>query len=234
VHSREQEIGSSADRSALAAPPKLRLTNRPSAKHVLFFVLGLMTLFVLYHNERWFIHQRSLDELITWKFFHPVFGKLMVHAVGGATALFLGALQFSARLRQHRPAIHRLCGRCYIAGVFIAAPMAAYLSFTHGIRALVTETAVQSSVWALTTLMALQAARKQHFVVHQQWATRSYAVTLIFVVNRIILALPGSPTTDVGAERLAWTLVVCALLVPQLIINWRQLFPQSNRETELP
>jgi len=31
------------------------------------------------------------------------------------------------------------------------------------------------------------------------------------------------PTTDVGAERLAWILMVCALVVSQLIIDKQQL-----------
>jgi hypothetical protein len=56
---------------------------------------------------------------------------------------------------------------------------------------------------------------------------RSYAVTLIFVASRIVLALPVAPTTDAGAERLNWTLTVCAMLVPQLIINWEHLFAQN-------
>jgi lysylphosphatidylglycerol synthetase-like protein (DUF2156 family) len=73
--------------------------------------------------------------------------------------------------------------------------------------------------------MAVCAARNKNFEVHKQWMMRSYAITLIFVVGRIILALPLAPTTDKGAERLAWILIVCALIVPQLIINWRQLFP---------
>src|SRR5215831_17016355 len=203
-----QEIGISYDRADFRKRDQNpRPKNRLSAKHALFFVLGLMTLFVLYHNERFFFNRRS----DTWQFFQPVFGKLMVHALGGATALVLGALQFSTRLRHRRPGIHRLCGRCYVAGVLFAAPMAAYLSFTHGIRAMATETTVQSAVWALTTLMALRAARERSFVVHQQWAMRSYAVTLIFVVDRIILALAWGPKTEVAAERLNWTLVVCAL-----------------------
>jgi hypothetical protein len=163
------------------------------------------------------------------KFFYPVLGKLMVHALGGATALILGALQFSTRLRHRHPGIHRLCGRYYVAGVLVAAPIAAYLSFTHGIRTMATETTVQSALWALTTVMALRAACKRNFVVHRQWAMRSYAVTLIFVISRVILALPWAPTTDIGAERLSWTLVVCALVVPQLIINEHQPFLRSGR-----
>ena len=217
---RDQEISLSDGRPAWAPPgPKPRRPNfRLSAKHALFVVLGLMTLFVVYHDEGFFLDSRSN----TWKFFYPVFGKLMVHALGGATALILGALQFSTRLRHRRPDIHRLCGYCYVAGVLVAAPMAAYLSFTHGIRTMATETTVQSALWVLTTVMALRAARERDFVVHRRWAIGSYAVTLIFVIGRVILALPWAPTTDAGAERLNWTLVVCALVVPQLIINGRR------------
>ena len=220
----DQEISFSTNRSFVATPGQSpRAKIRLSAKHALFFALGLMTLFVLYHDEQFFLDHRSN----TWKFFTPVLGKLVIHALGGVTALVLGAFQFSTRLRERHPAIHRLCGRCYIGGVLLAAPMAVYLSFTHGIRTMSTETAVQSSLWALTTLMALRAARKRNFEVHRQWAMRSYAVTLIFVASRVIIALPIAPTTDAGVERLTWTLTVCAMLVPQLIINWRQLFAQS-------
>lgn len=195
--------------------------GRFSPKHALFVVLGLMTLFVLYHNERFLIDHKSND----WKFFYPVRWKLCVHGLGGATALVLGALQFSTRLRQRSPALHRLLGRCYIGGVLIAAPVGVYLSFTHGLRTLSVETAAQSSLWGLTTLMALLAARNRSFEVHRQWVIRSYAVTLIFVTSRILLAVPIlARMSDAGAERLLWILNLCALVLPQLIINWRQLF----------
>lgn len=195
--------------------------SRLRAKHVLFIVLGLMTLFVLHHDEGFFIHHESN----TWKFFYPVRMKLFVHASGGAMALIVGALQFSTRLRQRRPAIHRLLGRVYLGGVLVAAPIAVYLAFNHALPIMATGTTVQASLWVLTTLIAIYAARARRFEVHKQWMMRSYSVTLLFVANRIVLAMPGlAPTTDVGAERLAWILIVCALLVPQLIIDRQQLF----------
>jgi uncharacterized membrane protein len=206
---------------AQSLPVKARLR----AKHALFLVLGLMTLFVLYHDERFLIHHNS----DTWKFFYPVRGKLFVHALGGAIALGVGALQFSTRLRQRFPALHRLLGRFYLAGVSIAGPVAVYLSITHGIAKIATETAVQASVWVMTALMAFVAARRGNFEVHRQWMMRSYSITMIFVVSRIILALPViAPTTDLGAERLGWILIICSLLVPQLIINWPQLFARPR------
>jgi hypothetical protein len=204
----------------------LRGKNRITAKHALFLVLGLMTLFVLYRDEGFIFHPESA----TWTFFQPVAWKISIHALGGAVALVLGALQFSTRLRQQRPVLHRILGRCYIGGVMVAAPMAVYLSFTHGLPIMSRETAVQASLWAITTLMALRAVRNCNFEVHKQWMMRSYAITLIFVISRIVLAVPRvAPTSDIGAERLNWLLVVCALFVPQLIINWHQLFPGNAR-----
>ena len=197
-----------------------RARTRVSDKHAMFFVLGVMTLFILYHDERFLIDHKSN----TWKFFYPVRWKLFVHGLGGAIALVLGALQFSTRLRRRHPALHRVLGRFYIGGVLVAAPMAAYLSFTHGLRTLFVETTVQASLWGLTALMALLAARNRSFEVHRQWMMRSYAVTLIFVVSRILLQLPIlSQISDTSAERILWILNICALLGPQLIINWRSL-----------
>lgn len=207
--------------SMVTSAPPLRTRLRIRPKHALFIVLGLMTLFVLHHDERFFFHHESN----TWKFFYPVRWKIFLHGIGGATALTLGAMQFSTRLRQHYPALHRLLGRFYFGGVMVAAAVAVYLAFTHALAIMATETTVQGSLWTLTTSMAVCAARNKNFEVHKQWMMRSYAITLIFVVGRIILALPLAPTTDKGAERLAWILIVCALIVPQLIINWRQLFP---------
>jgi hypothetical protein len=204
----------------LTSAPPLRTKLRIRPKHVLFIVLGLMTLFVLHHDETFFFHHEST----TWKFFHPVRWKIFLHGIGGATALTLGAVQFSSRLRQHYPALHRLFGRFYVGGVLVAAPVAVYLAFTHALAIMATETTMQASMWVLTTSMAICAARNKNFEVHKQWMMRSYAITLIFVVSRIILALPIAPTTDEGAERIAWTLITCALIVPQLIINWQQLF----------
>ncbi len=92
------------------------------------------------------------------------------------------------------------------------------------------ETTAQASLWALTTLMALLAARNRDFEVHKQWMMRSYAITLIFVVGRSILAVRSvAPKSDVGAEHLAWILVICAMLVPQLLINWKELFAKAVR-----
>jgi hypothetical protein len=61
----DREISFSTNRSLGTAPGQIpRAKNRLSEKHALFFVLGLMTLFVLYHNDvdgnRTIINRRQL------------------------------------------------------------------------------------------------------------------------------------------------------------------------------
>jgi hypothetical protein len=65
-------------------------------KHFLFGVLGLLTLFVIYNNERFIIDHS--DPL--WTYYLPVRWLLLPHGITGALALCLGASQFSTRLRQ--------------------------------------------------------------------------------------------------------------------------------------
>jgi hypothetical protein len=86
-------------------------------KHILFGVLGLLTLFVIYSNER-FIVDHS-DPL--WAYYLPVHWLLVPHCLAGAICLCLGATQFSTRLRQRHARVHRALGRCYVIGVVVAA-----------------------------------------------------------------------------------------------------------------
>lgn len=209
----------------------LRIRIKLTAKHAFFLVLGPAVLFVLYHNER-FVFQHDTG---TWKYFYPIRWKLLIHVIGGATALLAGPLQFSTRLRERRPAVHHLIGYLYMSGVLVGASMAAYLGATHATFRLVT--VVQAFLWGFTTAMALIAVVRKNFEVHRQWVMRSYAVTLIFIVSRLVLALPIlASITERGAERMLWMLNIGSLLVPQIIINWRHSFtrPHDGSSEDFP
>jgi hypothetical protein len=82
-------------------------------KHLFFVLVGLAALFVVYKNER-FILDHS-DPM--WAYYFPVRWLLLVHGLAGASALCLGASQFSARLRQRHVQVHRTLGRCYVISV---------------------------------------------------------------------------------------------------------------------
>ena len=43
------------------------------------------------------------------------------------------------------------------------------------------------SVWIISTIMAYRAALQKKFVLHKEWMTRSYIVTLAFIVSGLTL-----------------------------------------------
>src|SRR3954451_20918858 len=113
-------------RSIPSGPPPLPAalrspgTTGTTPKYALFALLGFMTLFVLWNNERFLLNPQASE----WAHYHPIRWHLVPHGLGGAFALALGALQFSTRLRRRHLGLHRLTGKLYIAGTFIAGPVA--------------------------------------------------------------------------------------------------------------
>jgi uncharacterized membrane protein len=208
--------------ASTASAPVTRSSFR--AKHALFAVLGLMTLFVLYHNERFIIDHR-LDD---WKYYFPVRWWLLPHGLAGALALFIGPVQFSTRFRQRHVRVHRLMGKFYLAGVAIAGPMAVYLSMIHNPPQLRILSVVQASSWWLTTGLAFYCIRHGNVQQHRQWMTRSYSVTMIFVMARVLYAIP--PLEHRGLDALVPIIWLCNLLawiVPDLILQWNAVFGQK-------
>ena|SRR5437016_90905 len=196
--------------------------SRFQAKHLLFVILGLLTLFVLYKNERFIIDHQSQD----WQYYFPVRWWLLPHGLAGATVLFLGASQFSNRLRQRRLRLHRALGRCYVIGVAIAAPLGIYLAIIHDPVPLRTVVFVQASSWMLTTAIAFFCIRSGNVQLHRQWMMRSYAVTTIFVVSRVLDAIPAAlGRLDTGTNpSMIWICNVLAWVVPTLILRWPAIF----------
>jgi uncharacterized membrane protein len=196
-------------------------------KHILFAVLGLLALFVIYNNER-FIVDHS-DPL--WTYYLPVRWLLVPHGLAGAMCLCLGATQFSTRLRQRHARVHRVLGRCYVIGVVVAATIS--LSITMLRNELPLEIAVftQASLWLLTTAVAFYCIRRRNFREHRHWMIRSYAITLIFLTDRVIDAIPGMSDLDTDASpNMAWLCNVVAWVVPTFIISWQNIV-QSRTDT---
>jgi uncharacterized membrane protein len=201
-------------------------SSHVEAKHVLFGMLGLLTLFVIYNNER-FILDHSDPQ---WTYYFPVRWLLVPHGLAGAICLCLGASQFSTRLRQRHAHLHRILGRCYVTGVAIAAPMSVYITMLH--NALPTRIALitQASLWLLSTAVAFYCIRRRNFQQHRQWMIRSYAITLIFLTDRVIDAIPGLSDLDTDANpTVLWMCNIIAWVVPTFIITWQNIM-QSPAE----
>jgi len=82
-------------------------TRSIQAKHVFFFCFGLLTLFVVLHNELPMVNAQSPAR----QHFAKVTWWLIPHGIGGALALLLAPLQFSNRQRLRYLRLHHILGR---------------------------------------------------------------------------------------------------------------------------
>lgn len=213
------------------------LTERPAGaplvdpKHVLFALLGLLTLFALYTNER-FIFDHT-DPL--WTYYFPVRWPLVPHGLAGAVALCLGATQFSTRLRARHARLHRVFGRCYLVGVAIAAPVAIYITFQHNPLPLRIAIVTQSLLWLLASGTAFYFVRHRNFVQHREFMVRSYAITLIFVFDRVFDQIPGVAALDIDTDpTVLWLCNVLAWVAPTYLLAWPALVRARLKTATVP
>jgi len=115
---------------------------------------------------------------------------LMVHVAGAATALLLGPWQFSSRLRNRLPTLHRWIGRMYVfsclvggaAGFVLALGASTGPISTIGFGSL-------AILWIVTTSLAWRRAVQGRFIEHRAWMIRSFALTFAAVTLRLYLPL---------------------------------------------
>jgi hypothetical protein len=197
-------------------------------KYALFAVVAAMAAFVLWNNERFLIEPASPN----WPRYKLMGWRLVVHGLAGVTALGLGALQFSSRLRRSRPRLHRLVGKTYIASVFIAAPAAVLMAIVVSPWFMLTFTITQAGVWMLCTAVAYLFIRRRDVVSHREWMIRSYAIVLNFLEGRVLMAVPpvGAQGMD-AVVAVNWLCLVLTLVGAELIVQWPKLTRLGQRAT---
>ena len=115
---------------------------------------------------------------------------LLVHVAGAATALLIGPLQFSSRLRARFRTFHHWIGRIYVvsclvggvSGFVLAVGASTGLVSTVGFGGL-------AIAWIVTTSLAWRRAMQYRFVEHRAWMIRSFALTFAAVTLRLYLPL---------------------------------------------
>jgi len=124
-------------------------------KYLLFGFVGLMLAYVVSHDESFLVHPN--DPL--WQHYEPFKWWLLPHGIAGACALLLGPMQFSDRLRGRFRRLHRVVGRIYVAGVFVAAPLGFYIQhFEERMgdpRSFSIAAAADAALWMITTAIAM-------------------------------------------------------------------------------
>ena len=201
--------------------------NRSSwfrAKYLLFAAIGLMLAYVIPHDESFLVHPKDL----LWQHYEPFKWWLLPHGIAGACALLLGPMQFSDRLRDRFRRLHRVAGRIYVAGVFVAAPLGFYIQYFQermgDPRSFSIAAAVDAALWVITTGIALVFVLKGRVQEHRQWMTRSFAVALVFLEVRVIGGVGGWENLDVHAnETIVWACLAFSILSADLVLQWQKL-----------
>src|SRR5947209_13311826 len=206
--------------TASAAAPAVR----PSwwrAKYFLFALVGLMVAYVLRHNESFLVH----PDHPVWQHYQPFKWYLLPHGLAGACALLLGPMQFSDRLRQRFTKLHRVLGRLYVGGVFIAGPLGFYIQFFNerigAPRSFSVAAIVDASLWMLTTGIALAFILKGKVQQHRQWMTRSYAVAVVFLEVRVIGGVTHWESLA-ATETIVWCCLAFSILIADLVLQFQE------------
>lgn len=208
--------------SAMPAMLQRRSGLRP--KYLLFAAIGLMLAYVIPHDESFLVHPK--DPL--WQHYEPFKWWLLPHGIAGACALLLGPMQFSDRLRQRFRKLHRVVGRIYVVGVFLAGPLGLYIQYfqerTGGARSFTIAAAADGALWMATTAIAMVFILKGRVQEHQQWMTRSFAVALVFLEGRVIGGVSGWENLgDRASETIVWACLAFSILSADLVLQWQQL-----------
>jgi uncharacterized membrane protein len=193
-------------------------------KYATFIFIAAMMAYVMVHNESFLV-----DPSDPIRAHYARFKQYLIpHGLGGAMALLLAPFQFSDRLRAKYTKLHRVAGRFYVAGVFIAAPMGFYIQYWEErigmTRTFTMAAAVDALLWMSTTAIALFFAMRGQINEHRRWMTRSYAVALVFFEVRMILGVTGLEKLGPGmVEAVVWTCLAFALLIGDLAIQIQEM-----------
>ncbi|HSK62823.1 MAG TPA: DUF2306 domain-containing protein [Pyrinomonadaceae bacterium] len=195
-----------------------------NAKYVVFTLIALASLYVLYHNERFLIEPDSP----VWQRYEPFKWWLLPHALFGTIVLLFAPLQFSDRLRQRYPKAHRVMGRLYVVGALALAPLGAYIQYfqerTGMPRSFTILAVVDAAMLMGATALAFLFAFKRKIALHRQWATRSYAVALVFIAGRFVMGITGWETLGVEiVQAIIWSCLALSLLLADVSIHWREI-----------
>jgi uncharacterized membrane protein len=195
-----------------------------NAKYVTFSLIAVASTYVLYHNERFLADSAHP----AWQHYAPFKWWLLPHAVFGTIVLLFAPFQFSDRLRQRFTKAHRVMGRLYVLGAFVLAPLGAYIQYFQerfGAPRSFTILAIVDALMLMgATAFAGMFAYKRKIALHRQWATRSYAIALVFIAGRFVLGVTGWEVLGVEiAQAIIWSCLALSVPLADVAIHWKDL-----------
>ncbi|HEX3280769.1 MAG TPA: DUF2306 domain-containing protein [Pyrinomonadaceae bacterium] len=195
-----------------------------NAKYAVFSMIAVASTYVMYHNER-FLADSSHP---AWQHFAPFKWWLLPHGIFGAIVLLFAPFQFSDRLRQRFTRAHRVMGRMYVLGAFGLAPLGAYIQYFQeqfgAPRSFTILGIVDALMLMSATGLAGLFAVKRKIALHRQWATRSYAIALVFIAGRFVLGVTGWEALGVEiVQAIIWACLALSVPLADVALNWKDL-----------
>ena len=198
------------------------------AKYVVFFIIAVATVYVMQHNERFLVD----PEHPVWKHYESFKWILLPHGIFGTIVLLFAPFQFSDRIRQRFPKAHRVMGRLYVIGALGLAPLGAYIQYHQermgAPRSFTVLGIVDATMLMSITIIAFIFAVKRKIALHKQWATRSYAVALVFIGARFFMGVTGWEALGVEiVQAVIWSCLALSVPLADFALNWKDLRSRS-------
>jgi len=194
------------------------------AKYVVFSIIALASAYVMYHNERFLVQSSNP----AWQHYAPFKWWLLPHGIFGAIVLLFAPFQFSDRLRQRFTGAHRVMGRMYVLGAFVLAPLGAYIQYFQermgAPRSFSVLGLVDATMLMTATALAFLFAVRRKIALHKQWATRSYAISLVFIGGRFVLGITGWEALGVEmVQAVIWSCLALSVVLADISIHWKEI-----------
>lgn len=195
-----------------------------NAKYTVFSMIAVASTYVLYHNERFLVDSQNP----VWQHYAPFKWWLLPHGIFGAIVLLVAPFQFSDRIRQRFTRAHRVMGRMYVLGAFVLAPLGAYIQYYQermgAPRSFTVLGLVDAFMLIGATAFAGLFAYKRKIALHRQWATRSYAISLVFIGGRFVLGVTGWEALGVEiVQAIIWACLALSVPLADVAIHWKEI-----------
>jgi uncharacterized membrane protein len=155
---------------------------------------------------------------------HSVPLLVMLHLIGGAVAISLGALQLNSWIRRRYLRVHRWLGRCYVIAVLVGGGAALLLApLADGGLPSSVGFGMLGTLWIGSTVTAYICIRRHRIDLHRAWMLRSYGLTFAAVTLRLWLPLSqiaGLPFIP-SYQAIAWLCWVPNLVVVEWLVLTR-------------
>ena len=130
-------------------------------------------------------------------------------------------------------------GRLYVLGVFVLAPLGAYIQYfqerSGAPRSFTILAIVDAAMLIGATALAGLFAYKRKIGLHRQWAIRSYAIALVFIAGRFVLGITGWELLGVEiVQAIIWSCLALSVLAGDIAIHWKEILSAVSTRAKTP